>query len=78
IPTPDEALAYEYTPRERAIADSYRKLVIVGSPETVHREIARVAAEAGADEVMVTATIHDHAARLRSYQLLAGKTVPGA
>lgn len=71
IPTPEEALAYEYTPRERAIADSYRRLVIVGSPETVHREIARIAAETGADEVMVTATIHDHAARLRSYELLA-------
>ncbi|HEX8362217.1 MAG TPA: LLM class flavin-dependent oxidoreductase [Longimicrobium sp.] len=71
IPTPEEALAYPYTPRERAVADSYRSLVIVGSPETAHRELSRLAAETGSDEVMVTATIHSHAARLRSYELLA-------
>lgn len=71
IPTPEEALAYPYTPRERAIADSYRSLVIVGGPETARREIARLAAETGSDEVMITATIHSHAARVRSYELLA-------
>ena len=71
IPTPEEALAYPYTPRERAVADSYRSLVIVGSPETVHGELARLAAETGSDEVIVTATIHSHAARMRSYELLA-------
>jgi luciferase family oxidoreductase group 1 len=71
IPTPEEALAYPYTPRERAIADSYRSLVIVGSPETARREISTLAAETGSDEVMVTATIHSHAARMRSYELLA-------
>jgi luciferase family oxidoreductase group 1 len=71
IPTPEEALAYPYTPRERAIADSYRSLVIVGSPETARREISSLAAETGSDEVMVTATVHSHAARVRSYELLA-------
>jgi len=36
-----------------------------------HREIARLAAETRSDEVIVTATIHSHAARMRSYELLA-------
>jgi luciferase family oxidoreductase group 1 len=71
IPTPDEALAYPYTPRERAIAASHRSLVIVGGPEKVHRELRRIAAETGADEVMITTTVHSHAARLRSYELVA-------
>jgi luciferase family oxidoreductase group 1 len=71
IPTPEEALAYPYTPRERAIAESRRSLVFVGTPETVRDEITAVARETGADEVMVTSTVHSHAARIRSYELLA-------
>ena len=71
IPTPDEALAYPYTPRERAIAASHRSLVIVGGPDRVRTELRRIANETGADEVMVTTTVHSHAARLRSYQLVA-------
>ena len=71
IPTPEEALAYPYTPRERAIADNYRKLVIVGGPETAARELRKLMDETGATEIMVTGTVHSHAARLRSYELLA-------
>jgi luciferase family oxidoreductase group 1 len=71
IPSPEEALAYPYTPRERAVAEGYRKLLFVGSPDTVRAQIEEVVAETGADEVMVTSNIHGHADRLRSYELLA-------
>ena len=71
IPTPEEALAYPYTPQERSVAASYRELVFVGGPEKVRREIEAVAAETGADEVMITSTIHSHDERVRSYELLA-------
>lgn len=71
IPSPEEARAYPYTPQERAVARSYRCLLFVGSPATVRARIEEVAAESGADEVMVTSTLHGHAERLRSYELLA-------
>src|SRR5690606_21342757 len=71
IPSPEEALAYAYSPQERAIAARYRALQVVGAPGAVRARIGAMAAEAGADEVMVTSNIHGHEARLRSYELLA-------
>ena len=43
----------------------------VGSPETVRAALDEFVAETNADELIVAAAIHDHAARLRSYELLA-------
>lgn len=71
IPSPEEASAYPYTPAERAVADRYRSLVIVGSPRTVRAEMERLVSETGASELMITSTMHSHAARLRCYELLA-------
>ena len=71
IPTPEEALAFPYTPQDRAAAATYRALVFVGDPAKVRREIEQVVEETGADEVMITSTIHSHAERVRSYELLA-------
>ena len=42
----------------------------VGSPETVRDGLERFTAETAADEIIVAAAIHDHGARLRSYELL--------
>jgi luciferase family oxidoreductase group 1 len=44
---------------------------IVGSPETVRAGIEAVAAEYGTDEVILVTITHDHAARRRSYELIA-------
>lgn len=71
IPSPEEAEAYPFTPHERAVAAQYRRLVFVGSPSTVRARIEEAVAETGANEVMVTSNLHSHAARLRSYALLA-------
>lgn len=71
LATPEEAVAYPYTPEELAVVRGYRALTIVGSPQTVREQIEAKVKEAGADEVIVSSMIHDHAARLRSYELLA-------
>ncbi len=71
IPTPEEATAYPYTPQERAVADRYRTLAIVGSPSAVRTAIEELVAETDADEVMITSTVHSHSARMRGYELLA-------
>lgn len=70
-PTPEEALAYPYTPRERAVADERRRLMVIGTPETVRDRLLGMADAADADELMVSTMTHDPAARLRSYELLA-------
>ena len=71
LPSPEEALAHDYTPAERQAVGVYRQLSVVGDPATVRDELARRAEAAGAGEVMVTTTVYDPEARLRSYALLA-------
>ncbi len=43
----------------------------VGSPETVRRGLQHLVNQTGDDELMLTAMIHDHEARLRSFELAA-------
>jgi luciferase family oxidoreductase group 1 len=44
---------------------------VVGTPDTVREGIAAFAARTGADELMLTGQIYDHAARLRSFEIAA-------
>ena len=43
----------------------------IGSPETVREKLADFVSRTGADELMITSQIFDHAARLRSYEITA-------
>ena len=43
----------------------------VGSAETIRTGLERFLAQTGADELIVATAIYDHAARLRSYEILA-------
>ena len=43
----------------------------VGSPATIRSALARFVEETSADELILAAAIHDHDARLHSYQLAA-------
>jgi luciferase family oxidoreductase group 1 len=71
LPSPEEALAYDYQPWERQQAQAYRKNHFIGGPETVCRGISQLAEQTGADEIMVNTMTHGHAERRRSYELLA-------
>ena len=55
----------------RAILDDALSCAIVGGPETVRQGMADFIAHTGADALMVTANIFDHAARLRSFEIVA-------
>jgi len=63
-----------WTPQEKHQASGMLKHSIVGSAETVKRELAAFVTLTKADELMVVTSLHDHAARLRSYELVAGIT----
>jgi len=71
LASPDEALAYPYSPADRERIRVNRRRVFVGSPDSVKKQLAAVAEATAADEVMITTMIYDHAARKRSYALLA-------
>jgi luciferase family oxidoreductase group 1 len=72
VPPPVDSMDDLWTPAERASVEHALSLAIVGSPRTVHDGLERFVATTGVDEVMVTAQIYDHAARVRSYEILAG------
>jgi luciferase family oxidoreductase group 1 len=71
LASPEEALAYPYSPAERERIRVNRRRVFVGSPLTVKEQLGPVLAATAADELMITTMIYDHAARRRSYELLA-------
>jgi luciferase family oxidoreductase group 1 len=57
--------------RERLGLDEALECSVVGSPATVAAGIERFAVRHGADELMLTGAIYDHAARLRSFEIVA-------
>ena len=59
------------TPAERAMLDRSLACTIAGSPETVRRGLERFIADTSPDELMITGQIFDHAARLRSFEIVA-------
>jgi luciferase family oxidoreductase group 1 len=60
-----------WTPHEKAHVESMLRYSFAGAPETVRRALEGFVAMTGVDEVMVVSHIFEHAARLRSYELLA-------
>jgi luciferase family oxidoreductase group 1 len=69
VPPVDKALRY-LDGRPQRPAGSGRRAVI-GSPATVRRGLDEVAGEYRADELMLVTITHEHAARRRSYELVA-------
>jgi luciferase family oxidoreductase group 1 len=58
-------------PSDRAMLEQTLACSVVGSPETVRRGLAAFLERTRADELIVTAQIFDHAARVRSLELTA-------
>lgn len=57
-------------PEQAGVEHAFRE-AIVGGPATVQRGIEAFLKRTRVDELLVTAAIHDHAARLRSFELVA-------
>ncbi len=69
--TPDEAAAHPWTEQDRALVADRVDTQFVGSPATVVRGLRTLRDVTRADELIVTTVTHDHADRVRSYELLA-------
>jgi len=72
VPPPVDDLAAVSTPQERMGVDQALACAVVGAPETVRRGIAAFLERHRPDELMLTANVFDHAARLRSFEIAAG------
>jgi luciferase family oxidoreductase group 1 len=71
VPPPETALEYLRAEGVATTGSLPGRRGIIGSPETVRTKLHEVADEYGADEVIVVTIVHDHAARRRSYELIA-------
>jgi luciferase family oxidoreductase group 1 len=71
LPSPEEALAYDYSASEREAIRRNRQRLFVGSRPKIRALLEPLLEATRADELMVTAAVFDHGAKLRSYELLA-------
>jgi luciferase family oxidoreductase group 1 len=71
VPPPDKAVEFLAREGKPASGGLPGRRAIVGSPELVRTGVEKLAAEYGAEEVIVVTITHDHHARRRSYELLA-------
>ncbi|HEX5705713.1 MAG TPA: LLM class flavin-dependent oxidoreductase [Pyrinomonadaceae bacterium] len=71
LPPPVETLEGSWTAAERAGVEHALSCSVVGSHATVRRALKEFVAATRADELMLVAQIYDHAARLRSFEIVA-------
>lgn len=72
LPAPVADFESTLDPAAKAMLDHALSCAVVGAAETVRVGVDAFIERTGADELMVTAQIFDHAARKRSYAILAG------
>ena len=72
LPPPVESMDGLWTPAERAAVERRTACSAVGDPDTVREALGAIAEATGADELILTTQVYDHAARVRSFELVAG------
>ena len=72
LPPPKPGYAEQLGPAEQALLQSILSCSAIGAGHTVHQGMRDFIARTGADELMITSQIHNHKARLRSYEIAAG------
>ncbi|MGH8164414.1 MAG: LLM class flavin-dependent oxidoreductase, partial [Rhodanobacteraceae bacterium] len=71
LPPPVETMEGRWSSGERAAVQQRTRCSAVGSLATVRCQLAELLKQTGADEIIATAQIYDHTARLRSFEIAA-------
>jgi luciferase family oxidoreductase group 1 len=71
LPPPIDDIETYWTPEEKSQASAMLACSFVGSPETIRAGLCDFIDRTRVDEVIVVSSIYDHAARLRSYEIVA-------
>jgi luciferase family oxidoreductase group 1 len=72
LPPPVEGYVESLAPQGRKLLEHVLSCSAIGSPGTVADRINTFTEQTGADELILTSNMHDHAARLRSIEIAAG------
>lgn len=70
LPAPIDDIEAYWSPSEKMQASRMLACSFVGTREMIRAGLERFIAETGVDELMVASAIYDHAARIRSYEIL--------
>ncbi|WP_245783005.1 LLM class flavin-dependent oxidoreductase [Amycolatopsis sacchari] len=73
FPATETVAAQAWTDEDAAIVADRVRTQFTGSPKTVAEGLRRLRDATGADELVITTITHEHADRVRSYELLAGE-----
>ncbi len=76
--SPEEAAQRTLSDNDRARLERLRAGAFHGTPDVVAGKLTALAAEHGVEEIAILTTLHDPAARRRSYELLAGAMIPSS
>jgi alkanesulfonate monooxygenase SsuD/methylene tetrahydromethanopterin reductase-like flavin-dependent oxidoreductase (luciferase family) len=68
LPPPVPSMKPLWNAAEQTAIEQRGQYTLVGSPETVRARLQRIREETECDEMIVTTQMHDHAARLRSFE----------
>ncbi|SLN42784.1 LLM class flavin-dependent oxidoreductase [Roseisalinus antarcticus] len=71
LPRPVADIDAEIGPEVRDAVDGALRISAVGAPATVRRQLSEIVERHCPDELILTGQIHDHAARLRSFEIAA-------
>ena len=71
IPTPEDALAYDYQPNERQYVQQSLRLCVDGDPQQVKEKLLAIAEDYQTPDLSVVTICHGFQERVRSYELVA-------
>jgi luciferase family oxidoreductase group 1 len=71
LPPPVDSMDGLWLPHEQASVESTLRASIIGDPDTVRQGLQAFVDSTRADELIINSMMFDHAARLRSYEIIA-------
>lgn len=71
MPAPVEGYYERLDPQARWMLDQALACAVIGGPDTVRAGLSAFAKRTGADELMLTSQVFDHAARKRGFEIVA-------
>jgi luciferase family oxidoreductase group 1 len=71
LPPPIDSMDDSWLPHERVSVESMLRASIIGNPDTVKQKLQDFLDTTQADEIIINTMVYDHAARVRSYEIVA-------
>lgn len=71
MPTPEQARDYECSAAEAVFIEDRLASAVIGTPSQVRQQLDALGQRHGVDELMITTSVHAHADRVASFEMLA-------